>query len=139
MHEARLMRGVVSTVLEHMERAGGSCVTNVELVLGVSGHMSEASAREHFRLFAAGTPAEHAALTLTWLPATYQCFACMHRFSSHKRAQEVVCPRCGDLAMEMEHSDACYVRSIDIAFDDAADGAGAEGTPAAEAGLLIAP
>lgn len=139
MHGARLIRGVVSTALEHMERAGGSHVTNVELVLGVAGHMSEATAREYFTAFAAGTPAERATLTFTWLPATYQCLVCLHRFSSLKRPEEVVCPRCGGVVLEIEHSDACYVRSIDIAFDDAAAGAGPGRTPAAEAALLIGP
>jgi Zn finger protein HypA/HybF involved in hydrogenase expression len=112
-----------------MQRAGGSRVTSVELALGASGHLTEEAARQYFGLFARGTPAEDAAVVVSWLPATYQCFACLQRFQSVQAAEEVACPACGGVALEVAHEDACYVRSIDVAFDDGETLA----TPAGEA------
>jgi Zn finger protein HypA/HybF involved in hydrogenase expression len=118
MHEVAAMRGVVTTVLEHMQQAGGSRVTSVKLVLGASGHLTEEAARQHFAAFAAGTPAAAANVSISWLPATYQCFDCLHRFESTLPTADVVCPLCGAVALEITHEDVCSVRSIDIACDE---------------------
>ncbi len=125
------MRGAVTAVLTHMEQAGASRVTAVDLVIGVSGHLSEDAARQYFTLFTAGTPAEKASLSVSWLPATYQCFACLHRFAVYKPDASPSCPLCGGVTLEVEHQDACYVHSIDVAFDDETD------TASGEAALLI--
>lgn len=117
MHEGAAIQGVVRTILERMQQAGGSCVTTVELMLGVSGHFTEEAARQHFAVLSAGTPVERAELTIAWLPAKFQCFTCLHRFESRTPAEQVTCPQCGDLALEIEHQDACYVSAIDVAFN----------------------
>jgi hydrogenase nickel incorporation protein HypA/HybF len=127
MHEVATIRGAVTTALEHMRRAGGTRVTSVELALGASGHLTEEAALQHFALFARGTPAEGAAVVISWLPATYQCFACLHRFQSVEAAEEVACPACGGVALEVAHEDACYVRSIDVTFDEDATSSGFPG------------
>ncbi len=131
MHEVAAMRGVVTTVLEHMRQAGGSRVTGVEIVLGASGHLTEEAARQHFAVFAAGTPAAAATLSISWLPATYQCFECLHRFQSTLPTADVACPLCGAVALEVAHEDVCSVRSIDVACDD-------EGAPSADVASLSA-
>jgi hydrogenase nickel insertion protein HypA len=118
MHEVAAMRGVVTTALEHMRQAGGSRITQVELELGASGHLTEEAARQHFALLAEGTPTAGATVTIVWLPATYQCFECLHRFRLATPAADATCPLCGAVALEVEHQDTCSVRSIDIAVDD---------------------
>ena len=114
MHEGAAMQGVVQTVLETMEQAGGSRVTRVQLVVGASGHFTEEAARQHFETLAAGTPAEGALLDIAWLPGTFQCFACLHRFERCQQALQVTCPRCGEIALETGHQDACYVSAIEV-------------------------
>jgi hydrogenase nickel incorporation protein HypA/HybF len=118
MHEVAAMQGMVQTVLEYMQQAGGARVTHVQLVLGASGHFTEEAARQHFAVLTAGTPTEGAVLTIVWLPAQFQCFTCLHRFASCGPAEQVMCPQCGDLALEIEHQDVCYVSSIDVSFDE---------------------
>jgi hydrogenase nickel incorporation protein HypA/HybF len=118
MHEVAAMQGMVWTVLEHMQQAGASHVTQVQLMLGASGHFTEEAARQHFAVLAAGTPAENATLEITWLPVTYQCFSCLHRFASCEPAEQMTCPQCGGQALVIEHQDVCYVFAIDVAFDD---------------------
>ena len=120
MHEVAAMQGAVRTILEHMQQAGGSRITTVELMLGASGHFTEEAARQHFTVLTMGTPAEGAALEVFWLPATLQCFSCLHRFESCELAEQVTCPRCGDLALQIDHQDGCYVRAIEISFDEKA-------------------
>ena|SRR6266702_5143815 len=118
MHEVAAMQGMVRTVLEYMQQAGGTRVTYVQLVLGASGHFTEEAARQHFAALTADTPTEGADLTIAWLPAQFQCFTCLHRFESCEPAEQVTCPGCGDLALEIEHQAVCYVSAIDVAFDE---------------------
>lgn len=114
MHEVAAMRGVVSAVLERMREEHATEVSRVKLVLGVSGHLTEDAARQHFAVIAEGTPAERAELDIEWLPATYQCFECLHRFSSIEPPGAVLCPTCDGLALEIAHSDECYATEIDL-------------------------
>jgi len=117
MHEVAAMQGVVSTILEAMRQAGGSRITQVQLMLGTSGHFTEEAARQHFAALAVGTPAEDAALGITWLPAAYQCFSCLHRFERCEPDVQVTCPRCREVALEVGHQDVCAVSTIDISFE----------------------
>ncbi|HLG61931.1 MAG TPA: hydrogenase maturation nickel metallochaperone HypA [Ktedonosporobacter sp.] len=118
MHEAAAMRGVVNKVLEVMQQAGATQVTCIELVLGASGHFTAEAAQQHFEVFSAGTAIEGAPLKIMWLPATFQCFNCLHRFQSCETASYATCPLCDGVALETEHQDVCYVGAIDVAFDE---------------------
>lgn len=118
MHEVAAMQGALQTTLEQMRASGGSRVTTVELMLGASGHLTEEAARQHFSVLTAGTPAEGATLEIFWLPATFQCFSCLHRFERCVSAEQGTCPRCGGIALETSHLDACYVRAIEVSFDE---------------------
>jgi Zn finger protein HypA/HybF involved in hydrogenase expression len=115
MHEVAAMRGVVGTILERTREAGAAHVTRVRLVLGASGHLTEDAARQHFAVLAADTPAADAHLDIEWLPAAYQCFDCLGQFESTVPPEEVSCPACGGLALEIGHQDVCYVSEIDVA------------------------
>ena len=129
MHEVAAMQGAVQTIIEQMRAALGSRVTTVELMLGACGHFTEEAARQHFGVLTTGTPAEGAVLEIFWLPATFQCFSCLHRFESCEPAESLTCPQCGDLALAIEHYDACYVSAIDVACDGEERGEGFPGLP----------
>lgn len=110
------MQDVVTTILHSLENAKASRVTGVHLEVGASGHFTEVAVRQYFRALTRGTPIVGADLTITWLPATYQCLTCQQRFESN--AATSLCPRCGDVAIEVTHQDTCHVRSIDVAFHE---------------------
>ncbi len=114
MHEVAAMRGVVTAVLARMREENATEVRHIKLMIGVSGHLTEDAARQHFAVLAEGTPAEHAQLEIAWLPATYQCFDCLHRFTSTQSPEAVQCPVCGGLALEIAHTDDCYAAEIDV-------------------------
>jgi hydrogenase nickel incorporation protein HypA/HybF len=118
MHEVAVMQGVVKTILQSLSQAGASRVTNVQLAIGRSGHFTEENAQQHFEVLTKDTPAEGASLTISWLPATLQCLSCFHRFSSSERAEQTRCPKCGDMVMEIEHQDICYVSAIDVISEE---------------------
>jgi hydrogenase nickel incorporation protein HypA/HybF len=116
MHEGAVMQGVVETILASMKQAGATRVTRAELVLGTSGHFTEEAVRQYFQILTQNTPVEGAALTLSWLPATYQCLSCQHHFES--TSYSATCPQCGDVAMETSHQDECSIRSIEMISQD---------------------
>ncbi len=120
MHEVAAMRGAVTTALEQLRAAGATRVTEVHMVLGASGHLTEEAARQHFAVFARGTPAEHATLTFTWLPATYKCLGCLRVFESTEPAVSVECPTCSAVALEIGHDETCAVRYVDVAYNEEA-------------------
>jgi len=110
------MQGVINTILTTLENAGVSRVTNVQLAVGTSSHFTEEAVRQYFQALTQDTPIEGATLTLSWLPATYQCLSCQQRFESTSSAAP--CPQCGDVALEISHQDECYVQSIDVVSPD---------------------
>lgn len=116
MHELAATQGILTTALEHMRAAGAARVTALELTIGVSGHLTEEAVRQHFALLAHDTPAEGAALTFAWLPATYQCIACLSAFVSATPPAEVACPFCGGSALEIKHQETYAVSAIEVAF-----------------------
>jgi hydrogenase nickel insertion protein HypA len=114
MHEVAVMQGVVKTILHSLSQAGASRVTNVQLIIGRSGHFTEENVRQHFKILTKDTPIEGASLTLSWLPATVQCLSCLHQFSCCESAEQTMCPICGDMVIEIDHQDTCFVSTIDV-------------------------
>ncbi len=114
MHEAALMRDVVSAVLTHQRHAGAAHVTGVRLEVGASSHLTEATVRQYFALLTAGTPAEGAALDITWLPAACWCPACRREFASAPPTDASTCPHCGGAGLELSHQDICRVSAITV-------------------------
>jgi Zn finger protein HypA/HybF involved in hydrogenase expression len=121
MHEVAAIRGAISAALEAMQKAGASRIAGVQMTLGVSGHFSEESVRQYFDLLTADTPASGAALTLSWLPATYQCFECQHCFESLQPVEAVACTLCGGAALGMNHQQICTLSALEVIFEEAAD------------------
>ncbi len=114
MHEVAQMQGMVTEIIACAGAAQAQRITRVALRLGASGHMTEAAARQHFAILDAGTLAEGARLDITWLPATYQCFNCGQLFSVMDPQESLLCPICGEIALEVDHADVCYAESIEV-------------------------
>ncbi len=116
MHEVAVMQNVVETLRTSLEKAGASRVTNVQLALSTSEHFTQEAVHLYFQALTRVTPIEGATLTLSWLPTTYQCLSCKHRFES--TSSTGTCPHCGDVAMEIFHQDWYYVHTIDVVSSD---------------------
>lgn len=116
MHEGAVMQTIVETVLASLKEVGASRVAGVSLELGSSGHFSEEAVRQYFQALTRDTPAHGAVLTLSWLPATYQCLHCQQRFESIVTTS--LCPVCGGIALEVAHRDECSIRTIEMLKED---------------------
>lgn len=114
MHERALIEGAIGTAIQRLDAMGAPPVRGVDLVVGVSGHMTEDVLRQQFAMSAAGTPLERAALRIFWVPAQYQCFDCLCQFTSAVLSEDVRCPACGGIALEIDHNDQCYISALDI-------------------------
>ncbi|MGO8949891.1 MAG: hydrogenase maturation nickel metallochaperone HypA [Ktedonobacterales bacterium] len=117
MHEVAAIQGICSVAVKQAQAAGAKKVTHIEMTLGASDHLSEEAVRQHFEVLANGTLAEGASLSITWLPATYQCFSCLSRFESAAQSGSVTCPSCSGTALEIAHEEVFYVTSIDVEFN----------------------
>jgi Zn finger protein HypA/HybF involved in hydrogenase expression len=91
-------------------------VTHVQLALGVCGHLTAEAAHQSFEMLIKGTPIEGSSLAIQWLPARYQCLICRHNFESGEPCEQVLCPQCGEVALEVVHQEICTLRSIDVSF-----------------------
>jgi hydrogenase nickel incorporation protein HypA/HybF len=111
MHEMATARRLVAEALERMNDDGRDRVSDVDVVLGSAARLSAESVREHFTLAARGTPAEGAALHITWEPSRYWCFDCMFEFSSRAHGGGT-CPRCGGSVLSIDREELAYVRSV---------------------------
>ena len=115
MHERAVIEGAVSTALQRLSALGDPPVSAVDLVVGVSDHMTEDVLLQHFAICAAGTPLQQATIHIIWTPATYQCFDCLCQFSTAMPPEEVRCPECGGIALEIAHNDECYISALETA------------------------
>lgn len=116
MHEGAVMQAVVTAMLDSLKTLRRCRVTLVHLEIGTSGHFTEEAVRQYFQLFTQDTAAAGARLELFWLPATYQCLSCAHRFES--AISPGICPHCGDVGLEIAHQDSCAIRRIEVVADD---------------------
>ncbi len=114
MHELRLMRRVLEAALERMRDAGAVRVTALTVEVHGAAHVTEAAAREQFAALAAGTPAERAALRISWRPSHYRCLDCLERFDSVEPADEARCPRCGASPLPEELAETVRLRSVRV-------------------------
>ena len=120
MRKMAAMQDIVQTILDTMQRAGGSRVINVQLIVGASPHLTAEAVYQYFEKLTAGTPIEGASLAILWLPVKFQCISCQHRFERSKAIELATCPKCGSIVLDMEQQDVCYVSAIDVDYDDAA-------------------
>ncbi len=115
MHERAIIEGAIGTALRRLSALGDPPVSAIDLVVGVSGHMTEDVLRQQFAISAAGTPLQQATIHIIWTPATYQCFDCLFQFSSAAPPEEVRCPECEGIALEISHQDECYISALETA------------------------
>ncbi|MDR2820360.1 MAG: hydrogenase maturation nickel metallochaperone HypA [Desulfovibrio sp.] len=100
MHEASLVQGLLNVALtavdEHNASSPQKKATRIQEIvcdLGLIACVEPQTLTGCFELFAEGTLARGATLTLRTAPLDCECTACGHVFSLTRR--HFVCPRCG--------------------------------------------
>ncbi|GAA4147401.1 hydrogenase maturation nickel metallochaperone HypA [Actinomadura keratinilytica] len=108
MHEMGMCEAIVEAAVR---RAGGRRVRGVRVRVG--GHAVDPGVVEQgFRMAAAGTVAQDAALDLVVVPLTARCGGCGARSPVDDAAHLVACPNCGGVDVEVTGHDDVVLESI---------------------------
>jgi hydrogenase nickel incorporation protein HypA/HybF len=114
MHEMGLCEAIVEATLR---RADGRQVSGVRV--RVAGHpVDQAVIDQGFRMAAAGTQAEHAAIDLVVEPLAARCRACGYKTSGTEPLAMVACSRCESLDIEAVGEERVVLESITFARHD---------------------
>jgi hydrogenase nickel incorporation protein HypA/HybF len=113
MHELPATQGLLDLALEHMEKAGGSRIDAINLVVGDLTSIVDDSVQFYFDLLSRDTAAAGAELRFRREPGQGSCGECGHEWDV-KPPLERVCPACGSLALRVTGGREFYVDSIEV-------------------------
>ena len=123
MHEASLVQGLLNLALrsvrEHNAAHPDQRVGRIEEVVCEMGLLACVEARTLeacFELFAEGTEAEGATLTLTTAPLACRCEDCGHAFELRHR--HFVCPECGGENIHFSGGHGLTLQSLRVDTED---------------------
>lgn len=123
MHEASLVQGLLEFVLEAYEnynaagperRAGA--IREIVCGAGLLASFEERTLRDCFELFAEGTPAEGAKLTIRTDPLPCVCDNCGAKFTLEQR--RFICPLCGSGNISFSGGHGLELRAINVDSED---------------------
>ncbi len=112
VHEFGITQSILEAALDHAMAAGANRVTQLNLVLSASSHITEDSVQMYFDALSKGSMAEGAQLVFEREPADFRCLSCGHEFEAD--GTSAVCPRCGELAQPLPPESELYLESIDV-------------------------
>jgi hydrogenase nickel incorporation protein HypA/HybF len=111
MHELGMCEGIAEAVLR---RADGRRVTSARVRVG--GHAVDPDVIDQgFRLAAAGTLAEDAAIDLVMEPMSLRCHRCGNEQPVRDHLSMVACPQCAAVDIELIGNDRVVLESITVA------------------------
>jgi hydrogenase nickel incorporation protein HypA/HybF len=114
MHELGMCQGIAEAVLR---RAAGRTVTAARVRVG--GHAVDSGVVDQgFRLAAAGTPAENAALDIVHEPMSVRCHSCGNVQPVRDHLSMVACPSCAGVDVEVTGNDDVVLESITVDAPD---------------------
>ncbi|MBQ3060328.1 MAG: hydrogenase maturation nickel metallochaperone HypA [Desulfovibrio sp.] len=123
MHEAALVQGLLDTALkaveEHNTTYPDAAVCRIEEIvcqLGLLACVEAHTLAACFEIFAEGTPAEGANLTLETAPLACRCENCGKNFVLRQR--RFVCPACGDENIHFSGGHGLTLLSLRVASED---------------------
>lgn len=112
MHEYPITEQIVQIALKHLEKAGGTRVRSIRLVLGENSGIVPESIHMYFDLIAAGTPCQDAGIEIQRVKPKLRCPACDTLFV--RRPMSFACPECGADGHPTDIGKEFYIDSIEI-------------------------
>lgn len=112
MHELSIARGIIGIVSAEAEKHGFSRVLEIRLSVGEYSGVVPECLREFFPYAAAGTAAEGAQLTVSTVPAEFECLDCGYTGAADR--QNACCPECRGTALRMTRGREFYVDSLRV-------------------------
>lgn len=123
MHEAALVQGLLETALKAVEEhnsahpeTGVRRIEELVCQLGLIACVEPQTLAACFELFAEGTLAEGAKLTLDTAPLACRCESCGENFELHQR--RFVCPTCGGENIHFSGGHGLTLLSLRVESED---------------------
>ena len=110
MHETRLIRNALQTVLDAAARGGARRVTSVSLGLGQTDEIEPETVKLQFAAFGAESIARDATVNVNELPPTRICAGCGVPVPSEAQA----CPACGSSQTVIGRPHGLTVQAIEV-------------------------
>jgi len=117
MHELSVTQNILEIVLRHAETAQAQRITHIYLVIGQLSSFVDDSIQMYWDIVSQDTIAVGATLHFQRLPAQLQCRHCQTTYSPD--GQDLVCPTCGGVNIQVVGGDEFYIEAIDVETDSA--------------------
>jgi len=112
MHELAVTEDILRIVIDHAQKAGATCVTRINLVIGEMTSFIDDSIQFYFEMLSPHTPAEGATLHFQRIRTRFRCRQCELEFEPEGR--NWVCPSCNALGGDVIAGKEFYVESIEV-------------------------
>jgi hydrogenase nickel incorporation protein HypA/HybF len=113
MHETAIVEGLMRILREQAARHGVTAIVSVKVKVGRLRAVEPQQLVSCFEMFAEGTLAEGAQLTIEQLPVRARCQACAAEFEVP--GFRFVCPSCGGGDVEVTQGQELYIESFEAA------------------------
>lgn len=111
MHELSVTESILEIALRHGREAGAAAVTDLFLVIGDLSTMVDESVQFYWDIISEGTPAAGSKLHFRRVPGQLACRTCGHTYSPR---EDLPCPLCGGIDIEIIAGEEFYLESIEI-------------------------
>jgi hydrogenase nickel incorporation protein HypA/HybF len=115
MHELSVTESILEIALRHGGEAGAAAVTDLYLVIGELSSIVDDSVQFYWDIISAGTPAAGSRLHFRRVPGRLRCRTCGHTYSPR---QDLPCPACGGLEIDVLAGGEFYVEAIEVETTD---------------------
>ena len=118
MHELSVTESLLSLAVKHAQAERAIRITDVYVVVGQLSSLVDDSIAFYWEQISAGTLAAGARLHFRRVAALFRCVDCGHEYAP--AAEELACPRCASLRVNLVAGDELYLEALDVARADAA-------------------
>jgi len=112
LHEYAITESILEIVQAEAERAGGSSVDEITLVVGELTTFVDSSIEFYFTEMSRGTAAEGAILKFQKIEARAHCSGCGADFRPHNAF--FTCPDCRSAVFELKQGQELFIESIEV-------------------------
>lgn len=112
MHELSVTESILEIALRHGKESGASSITDLFLVIGELSTIVDESVQFYWDIISEDTPAAGSTLHFRRVPGLLSCRACGHTYSPR---EDLPCPACGGIDIEILAGEEFYLEAIDIA------------------------
>lgn len=115
MHELPVTESLLEIALRHGRDAGAEAVTDLHVVIGELSSIVDESVQFYWDMISEGTAAAGSRLHFRRIPGRLGCLTCGNTYSPR---EDLPCPACGGVDIEVLAGEEFYLEAIDITTAD---------------------